>query len=154
MSRTSLGRGLFGALGANMMNNLGQGPQARIAAFWQNAFIPRSLEAQCQAALQMIGLIIVPDGPMQALQNVLNSSARKAESIYFDRADAILSAMRIHHAGDPEAAPKIAAVTAEVDRERQRVRTARRWGWLVYGALVGGSLGFLGLMAGGVALLG
>ena len=146
--------GVFGAMGANVMNNLGVGPQARIAQFWQNAFIPRSIDAQCQAVIQMIGMIVVPDGMMQAMQESMNPSTGKAHSIYFDRAEAILSAMRIHHAGNSVAAPKIAALEAEVAKERQKVSSARTRGWVLYGILVGGSLAFLGGAALLVALFG
>jgi hypothetical protein len=146
--------GLFGAMGSNVMNNLGAGPQARIAQFWQNAFIPRTLDAQCQAVIQMISLIVVPEGVMQAMQRAMDPSSRKAESIYFDRADAIMTAMRIHHAGDPVAAPKIAALDTEIERERAKVRSARTRGWILYGVLVGGSLLFLGVAGLLVAIFG
>ncbi len=149
MARSGGIGGIFGAMGANVMNNLGVGPQARIAQFWQNAFIPRSIDAQCQAVIQMIGMIVVPDGMMQAMQESMNPSTGKAHSIYFDRAEAILSAMRIHHAGNAAAAPKIAALEAEVTKERAKLRAARTRGWVLYGILVGGSLAFLG----GAALL-
>ena len=149
MARGSGISNLFGAMGSNMMNNLGVGPQARIARFWQNAFIPRTIEAQCQAVIQMIGMIVVPDGMMQAMQESMNPSTGKAHSIYLDRAEAVLSAMRIHHAGDHTAAPRIAALEAELGKERGKLHSARTRGWILYGVLVGGSLAFLG----GAALL-
>ncbi|MBJ93215.1 MAG: hypothetical protein CMP23_01930 [Rickettsiales bacterium] len=149
MARGGALSGLFGGIGSNMMNNLGMGPQARIARFWQNAFIPRSIDAQCQAVIQMLSMIVVPDGMMQAMQDSMNPTTGKAHSIYFDRAEAVLSAMRIHHAGDPKAAQQVAALEAELIKERGKVRAARRRGWLLYGMLLGGSLAFLG----GAALL-
>ena len=148
MVDTSSGSGgIFGAMSKNLKDQMGQGNEAKIATFWKNAFIPRTLEAQGQAIVQMLTLITVPQGIQETYMSTFSSSARKAESIYFDRAEAILTAMRIQHAGNGDAAAKIAVLENEVQKERQKVKGARKKGLMIYLGLLVGSLAILGVMA-------
>jgi hypothetical protein len=139
--------GVFGAMSKNVKDSMGQGSEARIATFWKNAFIPRTLEAQSQAIVQVLSLITVPEGFQETYTSTFMPSARKAESIYFDRAEAILTAMRIQHAGDAEAAPKIAVLEREVQKERDKLKSARKKGIIIYVGLLIGGLAILGIMA-------
>lgn len=147
MVEKSGGGGVFGAMSSNFKNQLGQGSETRIASFWKNAFIPRTLEAQSQAIVQMLSLITVPEGLQETYTSTFMPSARKAESIYFDRAEAILTAMRIQHAGDAEAAAKIAVLEREIQKERDKLKGARKKGIIIYVGLLVGALAILGIMA-------
>ena len=53
MVKSSDGGGVLGLMTQNLRNQLGQGDEARVAQFWKNAFMPRTLEAQSQAIVQM-----------------------------------------------------------------------------------------------------
>ncbi len=139
--------GVFGAMSKNVKDSLGQGSETRIATFWKNAFIPRTMEAQSQAIVQVLSLITVPQGLQETYTSTFMPSARKAESIYFDRAETLLTAMRIQHAGDAQAEAKIAVLEREVQKERDKIKAARKKGILLYVGLVVGAIVLLGVMA-------
>jgi len=149
MKLAQKGEGLdvFGQLSRNMMSQLGGGAPGRVARFWQNAFIPRTLEAQSQAMLQVFSQIMVPDGPLGSLQYALNTLAHKNQAVFLTRAETLLTAMRVQHAGEPVAEAKIAVLESEVEKAREKVRAARRRGWWVYATVLLGGLGLLGFMA-------
>jgi hypothetical protein len=145
------GAGVLGALSRNMSENMGGA--SSIARFWQNAFIPRTLEAQSQAMLQVFKQVVVPEGPMESMQFAMSSGRQKSQSIFLTRGETILTAMRVQHAGNSEASPRIAVLESELERARQKVRSARRKGWMVYALLMIGGLGILGcgaLITGGL----
>ena len=147
MVSTSDTGGVFGAMSKNLKDQLGQGSETRIANFWKNAFVPRTLEAQSQAIVQMLTLITVPVGIQETFQSTFQNSTNKAASIYFDRAEAILTSKRIQHAGDAEAAAKIAVLENEVRKERELLKASRKKGWIIYAVFAGGALLLLGIMA-------
>ena len=127
MARGSGISNLFGAMGSNMMNNLGGGPQARIARFWQNAFIPRTIEAQCQAVIQMIGMIVVPDGMMQAMQESLQHPQPAKQPAAADEAEHSASMEALHEpARMPSPEPAAAAAAAKPARQRRAARRGPR----------------------------
>ena len=137
--------GVFGALASNLTENMGGA--SPVARFWQNAFIPRTLEAQSQAMLQVLQQIVVPEGPMESMQFAMNSGRQKSQSIFLNRGDTILTAMRVQHAGNADAEPRITALESELERVRTRIRSARRKGWMMYAVLLVGGFGFLGVAA-------
>jgi len=145
------GAGVLGALSRNMTENMGGA--SSVARFWQNAFIPRTLEAQSQAMLQVFKQVVVPEGPMESMQFAMSSGRQKSQSIFLTRGETILTAMRVQHAGNSEASPRIAVLESELERARQKVRSARRKGWMVYALMMIGGLGILGcgaLITGGL----
>ena len=50
--------------------------------------------------------------------------------------------MRVQHAGNADAEPRIAALESELERVRKRIRSARRKGWMMYAVLLVGGFGF------------
>jgi hypothetical protein len=146
VDKSSSNSGIMGAMTSNLKDQMGQGNEARIATFWKNAFIPRTIDAQSQAIVQMLSLIVVPEGIQEIYTSSFSASARKAESIYFDRAEAILTAMRIQHAGDSEAATKIAVLEQEIQKERDKIKAARKKGFMIYGVFAVGLVLILGIM--------
>ena len=72
--------GIFGSLATNLTENMGGA--SPVARFWQNAFIPRTLEAQSQAMLQVLQHIVVPEGPMESMQFAMNSDGRRVNLFF------------------------------------------------------------------------
>ena len=136
---------VFGALSVNMTETMGGA--SSVARFWQNAFIPRTLEGQSQAMLQVLQQVVVPEGPMESMQFAMSSGRQKSQAIFLNRGDTILTAMRVQHAGNVEAQPRIQVLDSELERARLRVRSARRKGWMMYAVFIVGSFGFLGFGA-------
>jgi len=93
-----------------MTQGAGGGGGDRLAAFWKEAYIPRTLEAQVQLFVQVTGQIET-SGNVNRAMNARVASKNKMLSAVAIR---IIAKMDEVHGADPEAQPKIAMIKGQL----------------------------------------
>jgi|GEM_PF-4972686 len=124
----------------------------KAAHLWKHAFIPTTLEAQVAALTQALSLLQkttmmgLYKGYTSLALGVFGSAFRTPDinTIALSRCDAILTAMRLASAMEPQASAQVDLAEREVERAKEglaasKLRVAKMVGWsiLVYFGFIG-----------------
>ena len=125
------------------------GQASGAARFWRNAFVPRTMPGMQQAVVMSLGMLTV-----DAWRSMWDPAVKATNDAVVARLEALSTALRLMGVEDATAKRQSEVLRQEIDDAVDRLSSAKRMGCLLYVVALGGGLGFLGVMALVVALLG